>query len=214
MYAPMQSLADIARGVPEREERLAARRLKSSTRSACPCCAWQPSSPYHRKYRPADETCDDCLETLWRAQDALSADEKRRTAGGLEQLLIPRAWPYIFEPRFDHVTRSAVDRIIQVCRSVVWATLSDRAEVCRGWHFSMTFRHVKSHKSETGGSGDSGAVNAPAGTKEALEALPDIITAALIDIYEAGVARGKSLVTMLAAGEITLDELETGKARR
>lgn len=199
-YSPSHQLQMLARRAdPARMQRLNARIAKPATRSPCPGCAQRPE--YTHQYYPKGEFCDDCLASIWQAEDTIAAAALRQAAGGLERVQIPSRWPYLFAPRHDHAAHQAMNAIGAAVHAVVAALVVDRIEQVAGDNFGHRYRwvdHGRAHQ-------DSGAlfVAVPQGAGDALEALGPAITEALGLVYECGVAYGTGLLTRLAVGEIT-----------
>lgn len=195
-----------------RNVRLANRRKVGKTSKACPGCG---VSTNRWNGRPATEVCDDCLALLWEAEDRRAEDEARKKAPGNEYLRIPvpkwsttPAWPQWYVSRSN--LREERDAFESALANLIYKLLEDRViPDSKVWNYEGRLVPEPRRGDSTG---PVYRVAAPAGTGDLIEALDASAQVYLKALYDEGKEAGRSLLTQLAIGEITVDQLnDTGR---
>jgi hypothetical protein len=196
-----------------RNERLQRRKTAGSTAKPCPGCGRTGG----RNFRPADDVCDECLVLMWDGEDARH-QRQAALSGDLELLRLgvrrwsenSPAWPHWYAPH--HSGRDELVELNCAVADLLWLLIGDR-KISRVDLSAGRGRFVPKSMWNTGGRPTDRAL-LPAGAGDLIERV-DAAAQAVIDItYEAGVDRGRSLLSQLAAGEITAGEFDSAVVRR
>lgn len=210
-YYPEHEVLTFALRDPVRMARLDARRAKPSQRTPCPCCQELPPTRFHKLYRPKDEVCDTCLIKLWRAEDAIVAEQVRLNSSDLDLIAVSRLWPSIDRPR----SNGAADPIKQLetlVRGFFRALTADRIERAHDTGLGtpeIRGYQIKANPRSAPNMTDALMVTVPPGSRELVERLPVELGKLVAAIYEAGIDHGANMLARLATGEITLDDFDS-----
>lgn len=204
----------------ERYSRLQKRINDRTTSKACHGCG---EDSQYRDWRPLNDVCGSCLLKMWDGEDYIASQRVAQNKGEFERLLIPvnrwsknsPAFPSWGNPAYSFYreARIALDQF-EIASADLFNIFIEPLIVeknASSWRTNFDIPHravpIGNYYSDC----PRNAVHAPPGTGDLIQQFSATGQSMIDAMFAAGVDRGKSIISQLAAGDITNDQFEKAK---